>query len=381
MEVIVGTRHLLASTFTALDLHGREHLVIVAKASWRVPLPGQRPQPLPPSPLVPADLHVGEPGVSAMLYGSDFVRHKPRCDVLFDASAHSPGGQPVRELPVVWQVGPLKKGLRVLGPRIWRKRLGRLGLSRPEPFTRQPLHYGLAYGGTREYETGKGDKKQVLTEALLSNPVGLGWAGKHTLKQLDGAPAPSLESLEQPIRKPGGPYEPVACSAVGRHWLPRRDYAGTYDAQWQEEVFPLLPADFDERFNQCAPLDQQMDYPRGGEPVVLRNMLPDRDDVRFVLPRLDGLKLRVLRTDYSVEEPSPVVDTLYFELDDPDGPRFSAIWRASVPIRRRIQEFDTVALGPVNSQWWRDKVLGLGSGGCAGCGASPAPTEQEALPT
>ncbi|NHZ67000.1 DUF2169 domain-containing protein, partial [Massilia genomosp. 1] len=114
--------------------------------------------------------------------------------------------------------------------------------------------------------------------------------------------------------------------------------------------------------NQCAPEDQQMAYPIGGEQIVLRNMMPDRSDVRFKLPRLDNVKVRILRNDYSTEEPIVVADTLYFE---PDERRFSVVWRASVPVKRRLQEFDTIAIGAVSAQWWHDKSLGLAN--CAGC--------------
>lgn len=94
MEVVCSSKHLATSITTALDVEGREHLVVVAKATWRIPAPGERPRPLPPEALAHADLFHGAPGESAMRYGSDFVRHKPRCDVLFDACAHSPMAGP-----------------------------------------------------------------------------------------------------------------------------------------------------------------------------------------------------------------------------------------------------------------------------------------------
>lgn len=103
-----------------------------------------------------------------------------------------------------------------------------------------------------------------------------------------------------------------------------------------------------------------MDYPMGGEPVILRHLMAGRDHVEFRLPAFDTVHFRVLRKDYSTEMPQPVVDTLYFE---PDEGRFSAVWRASVPIRRRLQEFATVAIGPVDPAWWE----AVQSGGCEGC--------------
>lgn len=107
-----------------------------------------------------------------------------------------------------------------------------------------------------------------------------------------------------------------------------------------------------------------MDYPRGGEAVVLRNMMAGRPDVRFALPKLDGQSVRVLRLDYSSEVLTARPDTLYFE---PDECRFSVVWRASTLIRRRLQEFSIVAIGPVDPQWWAHVALGRDGTGCVGC--------------
>jgi len=206
-----------------------------------------------------------------------------------------------------------------------------------------------------------------MTESLLANPAGLGWVGPKTKGDVDGLPAPCLLALNDSISKPGGKHKSVAFSAVARHWEPRSSYVGTYDEHWQKEICPFLPEDFDEQYHQCAPEDQQMPYPKGGEEVVLSNLMAGREDVRFKLPRLDTLQIRILYKDYRTANPEAVVDTLYFE---PEHQRFSAIWRASVPIQRRIQEFDTIAIGPIDLNWWQNKILGLDGAGCAGCGST-----------
>lgn len=364
MDIVVGTKFLAAAVSTALDVSGREHLVIVAKATWQIPAAGQRARPIAPLPLAYTDEFHGEPGLSPMRYGADFARFKPRCDVLFDAVAHAPDGEPVRGLRAGFRVGTLQKEIKVLGPRRWKREPGRFVASAPEPFTEMPLHYGFAYGGTRPFVK----DGQELADALLQNPDGIGWGGPNTLDQLDGAPAPSLESFDDPVSSPDGAHAPVALGAVVRHAASRAQYAGTYDAKWRAEVFPFLPEDFDERYHQCAPLDQQIDYPRGGEPVGLLNLVRGRREVHFQLPRFEAIKVRVLRTDYSVDLPDCVVDTLYFE---PEHGRFSAVWRASTPIRRRIQEFDTIAIGPVDEAWWQNKAMGI-EGGCTNCGKEAA---------
>ena len=364
MEIVVNSRHIAADIAVALDVAGREHLVVVAKSTWSIPLSGQRAKPLPPQLLARADKYAGKPGESAMLYGGDFARFKPRCDVLFNACAHSADSIPTTELMVAWQVGSLRKGLRVLGERTWRSTLGVITVSSPKPFISQPLHYGFAFGGTRQYKKNQTD---MLSEALLDNPSGIGWAGPKTSGDMNGQLAPNLEAVGEPISSPTGKYKPAAFSAVGRHWVPRKEYAGTYDEVWQKNDFPFLPKDYDEQFNQCAPQDQQMEFPRGGEQVVLRNMMLGRTDVRFVLPKLNSMQVRALRSDYSSETLAAVVDTLYFE---PDEQRFSAVWRVSLPIKRRLQEFNTLAIGPVNAAWWADRAAGREGTGCAGCGPS-----------
>lgn len=365
MHLVVGCDHLAAALSVALDVTGREHLIVVAKATWALPEDEREsPEPLPPQPLSHQDSFHGPVGESALRYGDDFARFKPRCDVLFDARAHAPGGRPVDALGVSIQVGGLEKRLKVLGPRTWQRRSGRFTLSDPQPFVSQPLHYGLAFGGSLPYL----EKGQRRADTYLPNPVGCGWAGPHTLEGLVGAPAPQLEAFDDPILRPSGHHRPMALSGIGRNHQDRSRHAGTYDARWREEVFPFLPEDFDERYHQCAPTDQQMDYPTGGEPVRLVHLLAQRPEVRFRLPELDMLQVRILRKDYSQEQPPARVDTLFFETE---AGRFSAVWRASTPIRRRIQEFDTIAVGPVDDARWRDGCGGGGSG-CTGCGKGQA---------
>lgn len=361
MQLHVGSRHLAADVATALDVSGREHLVIAVKATWRIPDPGQRPRPLPPQPIALADEYHGQPGQSAMRYGADMARFKARCDVILDAQAHAPDGVAVRELIAGVEIGAFSKRVRVTGERRWRAiGSGRADfkLTEPEPFVSLPLHHGLAFGGTQPVP-GQTDQSEVRS----FNPVGLGFAGEATWRAMDGRPAPQLEDPARPVRYPGDDAPPWALSPIGRHWMPRRSHSGTYDDHWRQDVFPLLPEDFDERFHQVAPPEQQIAYPRGGETVRLTHLLKTHAELSFALPKLD-MQVRVLRADYRQEAPEAVVDTLFFE---PEERRFSVVWRASVRQFRSIQEFSEVAIGPIDPIWWRQRV----SGGCAGCGSTP----------
>jgi hypothetical protein len=365
MELVLASRHHICTVFTALDVSGREHLVVIVKAAWKLPAPRQRPHPIAPLPFAVTDEYHGAPGESAMRYGADHVRFKPRCDVLFDACAHTPGGKPVRHLDVSVQVGGWRKDIHVTGPRKWQRESMGLMLGSPGSFTRMPLHHGHAFGGVREYQ----QHGESRSEALSSNPAGMGWGGQHTWREMADKPIPNLEYPQDPVRSPNGEHQPAALSAVGRHWQSRSQYAGTYDDAWRRDLAPFLPEDFDERFHQCAPQDQQIDYPHGGEEVYLRHILLEYPEYRFKLPALADMKIRILRNDYSTETLDAPVDTLYFETEHK---RFSAIWRASTPIRRRIQEFDTIAVGAVDARWWQARSLGINSGGCVGCGSQEA---------
>lgn len=360
MEIIVGCDALAAAVSTALDSQGREHLVIVAKATWALPEAGQLPRQIAPRPLAYSDAYVGKPGESAMLHGDDFARYKPRCDVLFDACAHPPGNRAVESLAVEVRVGAMNKRLRVHGPRRWRRQGGAYRLGRAEPFIELPLHYGLAFGGTRTWQA----QQQTHLEAHDANPAGIGWYGPNTLYEADGARAAQIEAFDEPITRPDGMQRPMALGALGRHWQPRAAYAGTYDAAWQRNVAPFLPEDFDDRYHQCAPEDQQIAHPQGGETVGLIHLLAGQPELTFDLPALDGVKVRILRQDYTTEEPPAPVDTLYFETEQG---RFSAVWRASLPLRRHIREIAAIAVGPVNPEWWHAKTLGMDTQ-CAPCG-------------
>ncbi len=365
MEIASASRFIAASVATGIDVAGREYLVVVAKSSWQIPRPGQRPSPLPPEPLAETDSHLphpetGEPGAGGLRYGDDFARFKPRCDVIFDACARAPAGRPVTTLGVGYSIDGQAKVLRVVGARHWQRGLGGYRLSAPERFVSVPLHYHLAHGGSRSYVDREGRR---LTEAFRDNPEGCGWSGPKTLDQMHGAPAAQLEALDDPIRGPTRAHRVTALGAIGRHWPVRLRHAGRMDARWQREVFPFLPEDFDERFHQVAPEDQQIDYPRGGERVRLVNLIADQPELEFNLPALD-MPVRVLRGDYRSEQLQAHADTLFFETEQR---RFSVVWRTQLPILRHISEFEVIAVGAVDPGWWQQRSLGLDDR-CVGCG-------------
>jgi hypothetical protein len=259
-------------------------------------------------PVLLAPVYTGEPGRSSLRYDADLVLTKPTTDVLLHGHAYAPGGRPAPEVEVSLRVGPVRKTLRVLGDRLWEPRLLGPKLADPEPFVRMPLVYERGYGG-RHGEPPAWEPR---------NPVGRGFAPKKA--DLEGHPAPNLEYAG------GGPSRPAGCGPLAPGWSPRRERAGTYDAAWHEKRRPLVPEDFDDRFFQAAPDDQQAPrYLTGGEEVELVNLTPD-GRLRFRLPRVSlGCTTRFGRQH---EHHRPNLHTVILE---PDLLRVQLVWHSALP--------------------------------------------------
>lgn len=319
----------------AMDRHGRKFVLVVAKATYRLPLGGELPQLMPVAqPLILADTATGEPGLSSPLQDCDFVLCKPRCEVLLLGSAYAPRGVATAMVEAGFKVGTLTKLLRVHGPRCWRNAAVGVAPGEAAPFLRQPLSYDIAFGGTPLTSGGE-------PAPYMPNPVGLGYA---VAGRIDGLPMAQTEELAAPVQQAGQAYRPMSFGPLGRHWADRACFAGTYDAHWQQHVFPFLPADFDERYFQSAPPDQQLEALTAGMPVTLLNLthpaLTPSGRLDFVLPTLD------LEVAFYPQGGEPVLvaaraDTLVLQ---PDLQCFTVIWRAAQPLRRDISELDGIDL-------------------------------------
>ncbi len=327
-----------AELTTRHDGQGRECLLLVVKATYA--LPAHRGVPAIAAiqqPIHFADTATGEPGRSAPVYESDLCPPKPRVDVLLIGSAYAPQGQPADRVPVGLAVGDLRKGFVVTGPRHWVHSVLGQPLSAPQPFVRQAISYDIAFGGTLPGEA-PGAEDQVFD----ANPVGRGF--RPAARWPEHTPGPQTEATHAPIASAHGRYAPMAFGPLGRHWLPRRSHAGTYDDAWRERRYPFLPEDFDPRYFQAAPEDQQLPALRGGETVRLLNLCPPthtaQDLLEFTLPDL-SLPVR-LHGRSGVEAPTPVADTLLIE---PDAQRFSITWKVDRPLGNDPYRFHRVEVG------------------------------------
>jgi hypothetical protein len=335
----------MAAGYTmGMDKSGAEYVVVVVKGTFTLPKQGEAPKLAAEQvPLVDADLFTGEPGRSATLAECDYALEKPYCDVLLNGAAYAPGGRPVERTVVGLQVEAWRKSFAVWGNRVWRGSGVGYTPSESEPFTRMPISYDNAFGGTDERMR---DPAQV--RSYLPNPVGRGWHHHIHRELVIGAPLSNTEEIRDPVRDPGGKYRPMAFGSIGRGWPSRIRHAGTYDQDWIDNVFPFLPADFDARYFQCAPEDQQVPHLRGGERVLLINLTPDGRR-EFAL---QSVRVPIVFFRHRVEyvETQGTLDTLLF---DPDNERYIMAWRTSLKLQRDLFEISQVVVGKMSRGWWR----------------------------
>src|SRR5690606_30817318 len=140
---------------------------------------------------------------------------------------------------------------------------------------------------------------------------------------------PNTQAIGDPVIDPAWQYRPMAFGPLGRSWTPRASFAGTYDQTWLDSRAPFWPDDFDHRYFQAAPPDQQLPYPAGGEVIALKNLTPDG----FRQYRLPRIKLPILLIEHSgmFVERVPDLDTILLE---PDADRLCLTWRLCHPLRR-----------------------------------------------
>jgi len=346
MELINRSR-LMGGYTTSTDKTGREWLVVVAKGTYGIPgHPSHEPRLLEHQvPLTTADVFPGDPAESAASYENDFALYKPRCDVLLNGHCYAPNGEPATEVTVALKVGTLVKAFKVVGARVHEAGALSNSISKPLPFTTLPVTYAQAFGGVDRSDPAK-------PRWHLGNPVGVGFYPGANEAQLNGMPLPNTEELHLPATTPDGNYRPMAFGPVGRAWQQRVRWAGTYDQHWLDHQFPFLPEDFDVRYFQSAPEDQQMDYPQGGEEVALLN-LDANGRSAFRLPANLRLAVLIVLHDGSTREAAAIVDTVILE---PDAGRFTLTWRTSSPLQRNLREIAKVILGQTTAQYEQAKA-------------------------
>ena len=305
--------------FPGLDKEGYDQATVLIKGTFAL-------RPRSPEPAVAdeqakvthGDQFHGDPEASSVKYESDGGPAKAGTDVVLVGHAYAPR-RAAEFVDVELEAGPLRKAVRVFGDRCWVRAAGSWEMSPPLTFERLPLIYERAFGGA---DTSDPDPARHTYEPR--NPVGTGFTTGKRSAQINGLRIPNLEDPLDLIESPGDRPAPAGFGFIGRSWLPRMAYAGTYDERWKAERCPFLPLDFDDRHHRGAHPDLAAPYHfKGGEPVSVTHA-SDAGEVRFNVPA------RVLEVTVSIkgitQDHRPVLDTLLVE---PDARRVVLAWRAT----------------------------------------------------
>lgn len=281
--------------------------------------------------LVLADEYFGEPATSSVRVPTDVSLEKPGTDVLVLGHAWAPDGGLTWQVDASVSVGVLAKSIRVFGDRVWEGGGSVARMSWVAPFSRMPLVWERAFGGTDVTERGP--------IADSRNPAGAGFRAPNGAKPLNGLPLPNIEDPNALIGGSTDAPQPACFAPVAPHWSPRRDFAGTYDAAWESSRSPFLPLDFDPRFCQVAPVGlSAIPHLNGGEIADLRGLTPD-GALRFALP---SLTLEIVhRLDHGVERRPARLDTVVIE---PDLKRVVAVWRGIYECDKKVRRVREVQI-------------------------------------
>lgn len=222
-----------------IDPRGQRVVIAIVKATFEQDRLGRMVPAAEPSPVRVADvLWNDELPNSSVKYPSDVCCEKRGVDVVLVGVALSP--RPVTRMDIAARIGALEAPLVVHGERLFYKGARGVAISEATRFEAMPVVYERAYGGM----TADGS----LVEER--NPAGVGVA--HRDKDLIDTPAPQIEHPAFPHTGPGEDHPPMGYGATRPHWMPRRSYAGTFDDAWRETRMPILPLDFDPRFENVA---------------------------------------------------------------------------------------------------------------------------------
>ncbi len=314
-----------AAIVPGLDVEGVDTVTVVVKGTFALPRAGGAPPVAREQrPLVDADEFHGEPGSSSIRYESERCPAKRGTDVVLVGSAVS--RTPVPSLDVTLSCGPLQHAVRVFGDRAWFTLMGRAAISDPVPFSRMPLVYERAFGGG---DAAVDDAARRPRDRR--NPIGVGFTSAIEPARVEGVRLPNLEDPATLIARPADRPPIAGFGFVGRDWLPRVGYAGTYDVAWREERLPFLPFDFDERyFNGAHPRLVSPRPLRGGERVTVTNVVESGDVVFDVPANQIAVELTVRRR---AEVHLAALDTLLIE---PQEARIVTLWRVTLPCPRAI---------------------------------------------
>lgn len=307
-------------------------------------------------PTTPVDLVVEDRRrdanpLSSLVEAAENAPYLPNAGVVLFAHACAPQGRPVpalsARLALFRDRGLIDKTVHVFGERTAN------APQHPRPFERVPLVYERTWGGPSSDD----------------NPVGVSAGGS------------SLPSICDPTNA----TRAVGFGPVSRQWPARKRLLGSTDLARIEAPITDYPNGFDFRYFNPAPADQQIEYLRGDEWLVLDGMHPTLPRVQSRLPQMRG-KACVFFVSTNAVTSSQVVDLVEdLVVVEADKMTVSVVFRGSLPLDSldvlpRMRVFADVEL-PGNPTRWPEtpEVLRAPAPAPLGVSTNPVPTPPAAL--
>ncbi|WP_437818740.1 DUF2169 domain-containing protein [Sorangium sp. So ce1078] len=267
---------------------GRRYITILVKASFAF-TPGAAMWRTEPQEILRAEVHHGKNPARSVRFTGDLAPYLGRADVLFTGDAHAPDGAQVQSLPVRLAI------FGASGCALDKRLLVR----DKKPFQRMPLVYEKAVRGANGCE----------------NPFGVEPNGGEVI-----------------VVDPRDPARPAGFGPIARAWPARKRLLGKTRRETLEGPDAEIPAGFDWSYFQAAPPDQQIDFLRGDEWIVLENLHPAAPRLEMRLPkargvaRIEGLSASAATGGETLEL---CADTLRI---DGAEQRCTVVWRQIVPV-------------------------------------------------
>ncbi|MGN8118056.1 DUF2169 family type VI secretion system accessory protein [Labrys sp. 22185] len=319
------------------DNTGKEFGVVIVKGTYEFAPSGRLLLAEEQAALVFTDLCHGAVNVTSLRHPSDLVPNKPTTDIIVNAVAWAPGGEPTPSwicgLHIVAQDGGtvVEKSLRVTGPRqwvpLWKRQLSDhetrewrkhrrwfkgWQLSEPTPISHLPLHYEYAYGGSRPVgEQGDGE---LVFEFDPHNPLGQGGLAEWLSNPTEPHKAPQIEAVDDPIDAPYKAYKPQSLGPIPPAWEPRLPLGGTYDEEWENSIWPDWPSDYRFSYNNSAHPDLICaGFINGDEHITLTNLIADEPNAAFDLPA-DRIVVDFIKPDGTRDQRQMPLDTVFLDI-------------------------------------------------------------------
>jgi len=301
-----------------VDRHGADVLCVVAKLALAFEHRGNLGLS-----VRPVRTHDEPDGHGGIRFPADFAAEKIGTDVGLVGTLIPPEKAEINQLDVWLRLGSVGKAAKVFGSRVFMKSWQNIGPGPSMPLEKMPLVHAFAYGGT------DGEAEQTTFEWL--NPSGRGFAVDR--EKLVHRPAPQIEPAElADVRtaldlKSLPARSQAAFAPIPARWEPRSSRQGTRDMEWRRTRAPVVPVDYDPRYESWAAAGLHSETPlQGNEGVELAGFRPGKP-FRFRLP---GFAPKFRSAERSIErEHSTHLDGVLFDMD---AGVVELTWRAVIPL-------------------------------------------------